>query len=119
MSKTYNRITIVGRVGSDPEWFDVGKGLAKFSVATDRWKKDEGPDWHRVNCWGGKGELVRKYVTKGTLVLISGEMNYNRWETEEGKKIFSSEINCQDIQILGGGKAVEAEEPASDPDMPF
>jgi len=96
----YTDVKLVGRVGNDAECAAENRPV-KFSLAT--WKsipsKEEKSGWetithwHNVIAWGD--EKRKKYlldlVKKGTLVLVSGELETNTWVAEDGstrKSIF-------------------------------
>jgi len=58
MSRSVNKIILIGNVGRDPEIQQTKSGtkVAHFSLATDRWKsadsdQEDRPDWHRLTLW--------------------------------------------------------------------
>ena len=63
----YQQLTIVGRLGRDPElrYTPTGTAVCTFNVATDRvWLKDdvkqEETTWHRVTTWKAQAENCAK-----------------------------------------------------------
>ena len=62
MSRTINRIELLGRVGTDPELRKTQNGTAvvQLRLATDRRNGNEDPqtDWHTVVCWDKQAEAV-------------------------------------------------------------
>ncbi|MCY3588615.1 MAG: single-stranded DNA-binding protein, partial [Chloroflexi bacterium] len=61
MSRTINRVELLGRVGSDPELRRTQNGTAvvQLRLATDRRQNGEGEsqtDWHTVVCWAKQAE---------------------------------------------------------------
>jgi single-strand DNA-binding protein len=106
-----NEMRVIGRTGSDVEIRYTGKGTAvcQLSIATTDSRKDsngeiqEKTTWHKATLWGKKAELAQKWISKGTLVLVKGPMEYREWENREGVKMISPEINCQTITILAKG----------------
>ena len=67
MSRTINKVTLLGRVGTDPEmqYTPGGAAVTKLRLATDRYRKDaeNETDWHDVVCWRQHrrgGEPVRR-----------------------------------------------------------
>ena len=85
----FNKIIIVGHVGSDPELhpFPSGAVKASFSVATSRKGRDE-PEttWHNVECWSKTAEFAGEYIHKGDKVLVEGEQFESKWENTKGEK---------------------------------
>ncbi|TPV93400.1 MAG: single-stranded DNA-binding protein [Myxococcales bacterium FL481] len=82
-----NVVILTGRLGADPE--AMGESGQKFSIATTRWNsKDsvEETDWHRCKCWGRTAERVARFYSKGALVTIRGEVQYQeyggKWYTD-------------------------------------
>jgi single-strand DNA-binding protein len=86
---SYNKVTLLGNVGRDPNVreFDNGGKLAVFSMATS--KKVKGEDrtqWHQVKVFGKTAEIVEAYVAKGDMILVDGELEYEEWEKDGEKK---------------------------------
>lgn len=107
-----NKATLIGRVGKDPEtrYTAGGKAVASFSVATEKtWKdksdqKQEKTTWHNVIAWGKLAEIIEKYVSKGMLVYIEGEIGLEEWTGKDGGKRQKPIITANTLQMLSGGK---------------
>lgn len=84
-----NNITIVGRLGRDPElrFGKDGKPIANFSVATD-YGRDENKktSWHNVVCFGTLAENVTQSIGKGSRVIVSGRLDVSEYEKDGEKK---------------------------------
>lgn len=103
-----NLVILSGNVGRDPEVreFDNSK-IVSFTFATTKrgFKTQDGkevPDktlWHNVTCRGKLGEIVEKYVKKGTKLNIVGEINYREY-TKDDTKHTVTEIIADKIDIL-------------------
>lgn len=115
--KSVNKVIIVGNLAADPEmrYTSTGTAVAHFRLATNEtWtgkdgKKEERTEWHRVTAWGKLGEICGEYLSKGRQVYIEGKLRTSSWETKEGEKRYSTEINASDVVFLGGGKGTGAE----------
>jgi single-strand DNA-binding protein len=78
----YQSITVVGRLGRDPEmkYLPNGDPVTTFSIATDR--KYKGRDgntvaettWFRVSVFGKQAETANEYLRKGRMALIEGRL---------------------------------------------
>ena len=95
-----NRVILSGRVGSAPEVvnFESGSSLTKFSMAVS--KKVKGEDktnWFQVKSWGKVAENVAKYLEKGQLCLVEGEINNRSYENKEGQKVWTTEIAARSV----------------------
>ncbi len=90
-----NKVTIIGRLGADPDirYMPNGTPVANISVATNR--KIEGRDyteWHKVIAYGKLTDIAGKYLQKGTLAFVEGRLQTRQWETKEGEKRSTTEI---------------------------
>ena len=98
-------ITIVGRVGSEPE--AVGSNGLRFRVATnDRVKNDTTGEWEDKNTswWTVKAcrtlaEQSKSVIKKGMEVIIVGKIYEESWTDKEGTKRTSYEINADSISV--------------------
>jgi single-strand DNA-binding protein len=95
----YNKLTIVGYLGADPEvrYTTSGTAVCNFRVATsERWVKDgetqEHTEWHRIVVWGKSGENAEKYLRKGSLVLCEGQLRTRPWEDRDGATRYTTEV---------------------------
>lgn len=122
-------ITLVGRLAADPElrFTPSGKAVASFTVVTDRRKKN-GDNWEsvdttfwRCDVWDQQAEHVAESLTKGTLVLVAGQVVQEDYETKEGQKRSLMKVRVDHIgPSLKSGpatvrKAERASQPAHDP----
>lgn len=72
-----NRVTLIGRLGQDPETQDTKTGgiITKFSLATDDSYRDkdgnkvEQTDWHNIVVFGKQAEVLSKYLKKAICYL--------------------------------------------------
>ena len=105
-----NKVTLIGRVGKDPEVrrLDNGTAVAKFSLATsEKWKdsngeKQETTEWHNVVVWRGLAEVAEKYVKKGDLLYLEGKVTYREYTGNDNQKKYFTEIVASNFQMLGG-----------------
>ncbi len=109
MKSLRNSVTLIGRLGKDPEVKVFGeKKKASFSIATtDSYKnakgeKVEDTQWHNIVIWGSLAGVVEKYLKKGQEVCVEGKLVHRNYETSEGEKRFITEINVNDLLMLGG-----------------
>lgn len=101
-----NHLTIYGNLGGNPEVKTVGeKKVAKFSVATTRRSKDKDgnkiTDWHRVVLWDKLAELAEKYLTKGSSVIIEGEVQYGSYTNKEGITVYTTDVVGTQMHFVG------------------
>ena len=110
MSRSLNKVMLIGNVGNDPEIRSTSSGrrLANVSLATsERWTDNSGQqqektEWHRLTIWGGLVDVVEQYVKKGDRLFIEGSIKYSQTEGEGGTRYWT-DINVRDIVMLGRG----------------
>ena len=89
MARTINKVTLLGRVGTDPEmtYTPHGTAVTKLRLATDRRRQDadDATDWHNIVVWDKSAEAVNQYVQKGQRILVEGRLVQNTWQTEDGQ----------------------------------
>jgi single-strand DNA-binding protein len=110
MANLRNSVQLIGRLGKDPEvkTFDKGKKLAKIVLATNETYKNQKGEkvndtqWHNLVVWGRQVDVVSKYLKKGSEIAIEGKLVHNSYETTNGEKRFTTEINVNDFVMLGG-----------------
>lgn len=106
---SFNKITVVGYLGRDPELRYTAQGTAvcKMSVATTERRRsgngetEEHTTWFRVTVWGRQAELANEYLGKGRQVYIEGRLRLEEYADREGNPRISPEVNATDIQFLG------------------
>ena len=122
---SFNKITIVGYLGRDPELKTTPQGtaLCKFSMATTERKKgatgeqEELTTWFRVTVWGRQAELANEYLSKGRQVYVEGRLRVEEYTDREGNNRSSLEVNATDLQFLG--QRNEANVPAAAASVPY
>jgi len=105
-----NKVILVGRLGQNPEvrYTPSGSAVANFSVATNEaWtdksgQKQERTEWHRVVVWGKLAELCNQYLQKGRQCYVEGRLQTREWTDKDGVKKYSTEVQAQTVQFLGG-----------------
>lgn len=107
-----NKVILVGTLGRDPEsrYMPNGNAVCNLSVATsESWKdkqsgaKQERTEWHRVVIFGKLAEIAKEYLRKGSQVYLEGKLRTNKWQDKEtGKDRYSTEVVCDEMQMLGG-----------------
>lgn len=115
MANDLNRCEFIGRLGKDPEtrFMPNGDAVCNFSIAVGwKSKEKEGTEWVRINSFGKLAEICGKYLTKGSQVYIAGRMSTRKWQDKDGADRYSTEINADQMQMLGGKP--EGGEPARD-----
>ncbi len=108
MKSLRNSVQLIGRLGKDPEVKDFNdRKKAWFSIATtesyknQKGEKVEDTQWHNVVIWGKLAGVAEKYLKKGNEVAVEGKLIHRIYEAN-GEKRFITEINVNDLVMLGG-----------------
>ncbi|ABD90596.1 TPA: single-stranded DNA-binding protein [Mannheimia haemolytica] len=108
-----NLVTLVGRLGQDPDirTMQNGEKAAALSVATsEKWTdkqtgvKKESTEWHRVVLYRRLAEIAELYVKKGHLVSIIGKIKTRKWTDSNGVERSITEIIAEQMQMLSSGE---------------
>jgi len=108
MSRSINKVTLVGRLGKDPE-IKVSQGgmqVCKFSLATGEsytdknGQKQESTEWHNICCFDKLADIAEKYLKKGNLIYLEGKLKTNTYE-KDGEKKYFTEIIMNQLVMLG------------------
>jgi single-strand DNA-binding protein len=108
MNTLRNKVSLIGRLGGQPEItkFDSGKMKARFSLATNESYKDkdgewkENTQWFTIDAWGKTADLVSQLLTKGQEIAVEGRLVNNSYETKEGEKKYSTIIEASNFLKL-------------------
>jgi len=124
-----NKVTLIGRLGKDPEVriLETGTNIAKFSLATDesfKNKKDEWQtltEWHNIIMWRDMAERAGRLLKKGYLVYIEGKLTSRSWQDENGTTKYITEVRANSFRLLksetkgGANEGAKKEEPKNNP----
>ena len=106
-----NKVILVGNLGADPEtrYLPNGDAVANVRLATtESWKdkasgeKREITEWHRVVFYRKLAEIVTQYLKKGSAVYVEGRIRTRKWQDKEGQERYTTEIEANEMQMLGG-----------------
>ncbi len=102
----YNKIILIGRLTKDPELSYTGNGnaICKYGLAVNRsYKNSQGQydcDFFDITTWRKLGEISAKYLKKGKLVMVEGEMQSRKYVTQEGAPRTAWEVSVKDMKML-------------------
>lgn len=116
-----NRVELVGRLTHEPEMkmSQSGNGIVRFGIAVKRTRKAEGqPEADFINCvaFSKTAEFIDKYIKKGYLVSVAGRIQTGSYENQQGTKVYTFDVLCDEVQNLTP-KQTTNEEPAADVDL--
>lgn len=111
---SFAKVTIVGRLGQDPEsrYLQSGTLVVSFSMAADgRRRSGEQPSttWFRVSAFGEQAERLanmveRGYIAKGRMLYVEGQFEARQYTGNDGQVRTSNDVNMTDWQFIGSGQ---------------
>lgn len=107
MSRSVNKVILVGNVGRDPDLQETQSGtkVAHLSLATNRripGNGDEGKertDWHRLTFWNRLAEFAGQHIRKGDRIYVEGRIEYDSFE-RDGVTIPTADVNVREVVLL-------------------
>jgi single-strand DNA-binding protein len=111
MSRSLNKVLLIGNVGIDPILKKTPGGIpvTSFRIATSQTWKDrlgnlkEQTDWHTIVAWRGLAEIVERLIHKGSRIFVEGRLQTRVVEDKvdmKPKQIV--EILADNILLLDG-----------------
>lgn len=106
-----NRVIIIGHLGNDPEIriMPNGEQVANITVATsESWtdknsgEKKTQTEWHRIVLYRRLAEIAGQYLHKGSQVYVEGRLKTRKWQDSNGQDRYTTEIQGDNLQMLGG-----------------
>ena len=105
MAGSVNKVILIGNLGRDPEVrsFQNGGKVCNLRIATSETWKDrntgerrEKTEWHSVAIFQeGLVRIAEQYLKKGSKVYIEGQLQTRKWQNQEGKDQYSTEVVLQ------------------------
>lgn len=110
MARGVNKVILIGNLGKDPETksFANGGSVTNATLATsESWKGKDGQmqehtEWHNLVFNDKLGEIVQKYLRKGSKVYVEGSIRTRKYQDKEGKEARFMEIRVNEMQMLDG-----------------
>src|ERR1043166_3289346 len=106
---SFNKITVVGNLGRDPELRYTPQGIAvcSFTMATNEKRRDKSGEiqdittWFKVTLWRNQAENAAKYLTKGSPVYIEGRLRIEEWTDRDNNNRYTLDVQATDMQFIG------------------
>lgn len=132
-----NIVLLAGNIGNDPESATTfgGTTITTFSLATSRPRRVDGKvvkdattgyaeqdtEWHRIKCFNGRAETVKKHCVKGMRVAVKGRIHYTKWTDNEGVERYGTEILADEVDFMAWPKqrGASSNQPETDDEIPF
>ena len=97
-----NKVSLIGRLTKDIDLrytANTQKAMARFTLAVNRLKKEDGADFINCIAWGKTAEIMEKYVKKGHLIGITGRIQTGSYE-KDGHKVYTTDVMVEGMEFL-------------------
>ena len=114
MNGTLNKVMLIGHLGDDVKihFFDGGGCVGRFPIATNEvytnktsGEKVTNTDWHNVVLRNKAAEICEKYLSKGDKIYIEGRLKTRKWQDQDNKDRYTTEINVDEFTFLSTKKS--------------
>lgn len=110
-----NKAILTGRLTRDPElrYTANNKAVCDFTIATNRPVVRDGErvaDFINCRVWNKTAENLDKYQTKGNMIAVSGRMQVDNYQDNEGKNRNYTYVLVEDLEYLERKKENNQEE---------
>ena len=105
-----NKCLFIGNLTADPEIRTMpnGEQVANFSIAlNEKYKAKDGNivenvEYVRIVLYRRLAEIAGQYLSKGSQVYIEGRLKTRKWQDSNGQDRYTTEIQGDNLQMLGG-----------------
>lgn len=100
-----NKVFLMGRLTKDPElrMTATGTPVCSFSLAVDRSYVRQGEerkaDFFNIVAWRNQAEFCKKYLTKGTKIIVIGSIQNRTWDDQNGQRHYATDIIAEEINF--------------------
>lgn len=111
MSRSLNKVMLIGNIGAEPEIRVTPSGakVAKLSLATNRTfqgrdgQQQDRTDWHRLTFFGKLADVVEQWVKKGDRLYVEGRLEYSQTQDDQGGVKYWTDVVVNEMVMLGSG----------------
>ena len=110
-----NSVVLVGRLTKDVDlrYTNNQTAVGRFSLAVDRFGKDNGADFINCVAFDKKAEVLTKYTHKGSKIAVIGRIQTGSYE-KDGRKVYTTDVIVNEIEFCESRKEEPKEETPSD-----
>ena len=109
MSGTLNKVMLIGHTGDEIKmhYFEGGGSIGRFPLATNETytnrttgERVSNTEWHNIVMRNKAAEICEKYLKKGDKIYIEGRLKTRKWQDDQGRNRYSTEIQCTEFTFL-------------------
>ena len=101
-----NKVFLVGRLTRDPElrYGASNNAVMRTSIAVDRQFTNQNgereADFINIVAFGNRAETMKKYLTKGSQIAVSGRIQTGSYDGTDGKRVYTTDVIIDEFQFL-------------------
>ena len=101
-----NKVFLIGRLTRDPDlrYGASNNAVMRASLAVDRAFANQNgereADFINIVAFGNRAETMKKYLTKGSQIAISGRIQTGSYDDKDGKKVYTTDVVIDEFQFL-------------------
>ena len=112
-----NKVFLVGRLTRDPDlrYGASNNAVMRTSIAVDRQFTNQNgereADFINIVAFGNRAETMKKYLTKGSQIAVSGRIQTGSYDGTDGKRVYTTDVIIDEFQFLDsrGSRTQDAE----------
>jgi single-strand DNA-binding protein len=104
-----NKVMLMGRLTRDPQqrFLPSGQAVVELGIAINRvfttnGEKREETTFVDLEAWGQQGDVIHRYLKKGSPIFVEGRLKLDTWQTKEGEKRSRMRVVVERFQFIGG-----------------
>jgi single-strand DNA-binding protein len=101
-----NKVFLVGRLTRDPDlrYGASNNAVMRTSIAVDRQFQNQNgereADFINIVAFGNRAETMKKYLTKGSQIAVSGRIQTGSYDDKDGKRVYTTDVVIDEFQFL-------------------
>lgn len=101
-----NKVFLVGRLTRDPDlrYGASNNAVMRTSIAVDRQFTNQNgereADFINIVAFGNRAETMKKYLTKGSQIAVSGRIQTGSYDAQDGRKVYTTDVIIDEFQFL-------------------
>jgi len=101
-----NKVFLVGRLTRDPDlrYGASNNAVMRTSLAVDRQFTNQNgereADFINIVAFGNRAETMKKYLTKGSQIAVSGRIQTGSYDGQDGKRVYTTDVVIDEFQFL-------------------
>jgi len=101
-----NKVFLVGRLTRDPDlrYAASNNAIMRTSLAVDRQFTNQNgereADFINIVAFGNRAETMKKYLTKGSQIAVSGRIQTGSYDGADGKRVYTTDVVIDEFQFL-------------------